>query len=220
MGRLRGVPLHVKTQRALLVRKAFLVFTLSVFIPILICAFILYYNLDHVVSFSSYLNPLAFLPSLKFFQGTNSARNGSPRRRGLTIHDRRIRYHDYNYLAAESLTYENRTYENNLEVLFRFPKKQDTSGLLLIFHGCGRSAYEWFHTIERQRIIGAAIDMSYACLAFQASDQSTRCWSTDTDLQNNVDVQRVFKALDYFYKEYPNLGKFKSRDDSHEENPF
>lgn len=208
MGRLRTSPLHVKAHRFFLARKLFLTFTITVLIPIFICSFILYHNFHHVLTISSYLNPLALFFSSK---GSQSAGGGSARKLGLNIHDRRIHYIDYNYLRAGSLTYENRTYENNLDVLYRFPKKKDTTGLLLIFHGCGRSAYEWFHTIERQRIIGAAIDMGYACLAFQAAAQSSRCWSIDTELQNNRDAQRVFKALDYFYKEHPNLGKLISQ---------
>jgi hypothetical protein len=130
-------------------------------------------------------------------------------RRGLTIFDRNIQYHDFNYLNSDSLTYDNRTYAEDLQILYRFPKKRSINSLLLIFHGCGRSARDWFHTIERQRIIGAAIDLGYACLAFQASDPMSHCWSNEIDIRTNEDVQMVWKGLENFYKEYPRLGKLK-----------
>jgi len=124
-------------------------------------------------------------------------------------YDQRIKYKDFNYLKPETLTYKNRTYSNNIEILFRFPQQNPISALLLIFHSCHQSAYDWFHTIERQRIIGAAIDLGYACLVFQATDKDNRCWSNDVDIYENKDVQMVFKGLEGFYKEYPELGKIK-----------
>ncbi len=133
--------------------------------------------------------------------------NKPERRKGLTNFDRNITYNDFNYLNPDSLTYDNRTYAGYVEILYRFPKKRPINSLLLIFHGCGRSTYEWFHTVERQRIIGAAIDLGYACLAFQATDQLSRCWSNEFEIEGNPDVQMVWKGLENFYKEYPKLGK-------------
>jgi len=121
-------------------------------------------------------------------------------------YEKNITYNDFNYLDSNTLTYENRTYSNNVQILFRLPQKRNITSLLLIFHGCSRSAYDWFHTIERQRIVGAAIDLGYGCLAFQAND---RCWSSNIDINTNEDAQMVIKGLEKFYEEYPKLGELR-----------
>ena len=206
MGRLRTLPLHIRIERFIRTRSISSIFGISCLLPMIICTCILIYNIGYIIAFFSYFITILF--GSDSFDSRNAFRE-TPTRRGLTIFDKRIRYRDYNYLNADTLTYENRTYEDDLQILFRFPQKRKSSGVLLIFHGCSRSAYDWFHTIERQRIIGAAIDLGYACLAFQAYDRSSRCWTNDVDLYSNVDAQRVLKALDYFYKEYPQLGKIQ-----------
>jgi len=109
------------------------------------------------------------------------------------------------YLNGLTNFHTNRTYLNDIEILFRLPKNVPSSALLLIFHGCNHSPYDWFHTIERQRIIGAAIDLGYGCIAFQATDQKSRCWSTDAQISKNPDVQMVLQGLEQFYEEYPKL---------------
>lgn len=121
------------------------------------------------------------------------------------IFDTYITYNDFNYLKPETLTYKKRTYSNNIEILYRLPKKLSPVAVLLVFHACKRSAYDWFHTIERQRIIGAAIDLGFVCLVFQATDNDTQCWSTDADIYENKDVQMIFKGLESFYQEYSSL---------------
>lgn len=120
-------------------------------------------------------------------------------------YDYYIKYNDFDYLRPESLTYKSRIYSNNTEILFRFPKKISISNLLLIFHACKHSAHDWFHTPERQRIIGAAIDLGYGCLVFQATDKDNQCWSNDADIYENKDVQMIFKGLEGFYEDYPKL---------------
>ncbi|CAF0941586.1 unnamed protein product [Rotaria sp. Silwood1] len=125
--------------------------------------------------------------------------------RGESVEDRKLKYREFNYLKPKTLTYEKRTYSNNIDILFRLPKKIRPQYLLLIFHGCGRSAHDWFHTTERQRIVGAALDLGFACLVFQATDKFTHCWSHNVDINENVDAQMVFKGLEGFYKEYPQL---------------
>ncbi|CAF1394192.1 unnamed protein product [Adineta steineri] len=120
-------------------------------------------------------------------------------------YDYYLTYNDFNYRKPETLTYKSRTYSNNTEILFRFPKKTAITAILLMFHSCKHSAYEWFHTPERQRIIGAALDLGYACLVFQSTDKITKCWSNDVDLYQNKDIQMVLKGLEEFYKEYPQL---------------
>jgi len=131
------------------------------------------------------------------------------KKHGLSIYDQKITYNDFNYLDSDTLTYEKRTYSDNVQLLFRLPKKVPISALLFIFHGCSRSANDYFHTIERQRIIGAAIDLGYGCLAFQATDDFSRCWSNDIDINVNNDVQMVWKGLKGFYEEYPKLSELK-----------
>jgi len=153
----------------------------------------------------------AYLPTqsqISQVKNVNILPRSTKHERGLTIYDENITYNDFNYLDSDTLTYENRTYSNDIQILFRLPKKCNITALLLIFHGCGRSAYEWFHTIERQRIIGAAIDLGYGCLVFQTTDKHSRCWSSNTDISNNNDVQMVLEGLENFYKEYPKFGEF------------
>lgn len=127
-------------------------------------------------------------------------------KRTLSADDRRITYKDFNYLKPASLTYTQKNYSKEIPILYRFPTQRDTRAILLIFHGCGRSAHDWFHTIERQRIIGAAIDLGFACLAFQATDQIRRCWSSEMDLTGNQDIQMVNQGMEGFFKEHPKLG--------------
>lgn len=133
-------------------------------------------------------------------------RDFSGKRRSID-YDYRIKYNDFNYRDPKTLTYSSRTFSNNSEILFRFPEKTSISALLLIFHSCKHTAYDWFHTVERQRIIGGAIELGYACLVFQAVDKISQCWSNNADIYENKDVQMVFEGLDSFYKQYPELGK-------------
>ena len=146
-------------------------------------------------------------PSLTVAQAENESSTSQSITNHLSLADQTIKYDDFNYLEAKTLSYENRTYAPHVIVLFRLPKKVPVTGLLLIFHGCSRSAHEWFHTIERQRIIGAAIDLGYGCLAFQAVDEESRCWSREVRLDQNEDVQRVVRGLEGFFKEHPKLGQ-------------
>jgi hypothetical protein len=170
-----------------------------------------YATSDYFLEFVSYI----FTSESKNFRftdvATNLIGNYQPReffgKRQSINYDYYIKYTDFDYLKSETLTYKSRTYSNNIEILFRYPKKTSVSALLLIFHACRHSAYDWFHTAERQRIIGAAIDLGYACLVFQATDKNNHCWSNVADIYENNDVQMVSKGLEGFYREYPDLGK-------------
>ncbi|CAF1288077.1 unnamed protein product [Rotaria magnacalcarata] len=187
-------------------RNSYVKITLSV-LTFIIFSFMLYLSFNHLV----YVYQVLHLPGHRYIslnRETKTAASVEPqpqKLRGITKIDRFIKYHDFNYLKAETLTYEKHTYSNHIPILYRLPQKVSTSALLLIFHGCSRSANDWFHTIERQRIIGAAIDLGYGCLAFQATDEFTRCWSNDMDFKENSDAQMVFKGLEGFYKENPAL---------------
>ncbi|CAF3467062.1 unnamed protein product [Rotaria socialis] len=180
--------------------------TLSIF-TFMIFSFLLYLNFDHLV----YAYQVLRLQRHSHISLNSETKAGGPlgsqprKLRGITRIDRLIRYHDFNYLQAKTLTYENHTYYNHIPILYRLPQKVTTSALLLIFHGCSRSANDWFHTFERQRIIGAAIDLGYGCLAFQATDEFTRCWSHNVNFKENNDAQMIFKGLEGFYKENPAL---------------
>jgi hypothetical protein len=166
----------------------------------------LYVNSDYILELIDYLFTEQREKTLDSSQ-LNTAENYIPRDFSGKIkslnYDFYIKYQDFDYRKSETLTYQTRKYFNNISISFRFPKKKSTSALLLIFHSCKDSPYDWFHTPERQRIIGAAIDLSYACLVFQAND---KCWSNDPDLYANKDIQMVFKGLEAFYKDYPELG--------------
>ncbi len=153
---------------------------------------------SHTLLDSPYLNTGEYYRPRNFFGKTKSLG-----------YDYYIRYEDFDYRKPETLTYKTRKYSNNASVLFRFPKHMSVSALLLIFHGCKDSAYDWFHTPERQRIIGAAIDLGYACLVFQATDKKSKCWSNHPDIYENKDIQMVFKGLEGFYTDYPELGRMK-----------
>ena len=122
--------------------------------------------------------------------------------------DANLKYEDFNYLQSDTLTSKTRVYTNASQIIFRMPTKKSTAALLLIFHSCNRMADDWFRSIERQRILGAAIDLGYGGLVFQATDAQTRCWSTDTDLDKNNDVQMVLNGLQGFYREHPKLGEY------------
>ncbi|CAF1395424.1 unnamed protein product [Rotaria sordida] len=131
-------------------------------------------------------------------------RNFPGKERSVSI-DHTIRYYDFNFRKPETLTYSSAIYDNNIEILYRLPRKPSISALLLIFHSCKHTAYDWFHSVERQRIIGAAIELGYACLVFQATNKISQCWSYKADIYENKDVQMVLKGLDGFYKQYPEL---------------
>ena len=141
------------------------------------------------------------------------AKNYEPRsfsgKKKSLYYDSRVTYRDFDYRKPGTLGYTNKIYADDIQILFRFPKLTSVSAVLLIFHSCRQTAYEWFHTPERQRIIGAALQLGYACLVFQARDKINRCWSNNADIYENIDVQMVFKGLEGFYKEHGNLGKMK-----------
>ncbi|CAF1570487.1 unnamed protein product [Adineta ricciae] len=120
-------------------------------------------------------------------------------------YDYYITYKDFNFRKPDTLTYENRTYANSTPIFYRFPRRTSILALLLIFHSCRHSAVHWFHTPERQRILGAAIDLGFACLVFQASDKTTKCWSNEGDIYQNRDVYYILKGLEGFFKDYPEL---------------
>ena len=171
----------------------------------------LYATSDYIIDYMSYM----FLPSsngpafhlsphemIKYYM----ARDFSGKKQSI-YYDYYIGYNDFNYRKPETLTYKSRTYANNTEILFRIPRKTPVSAVLLIFHSCRHSAADWFHTPERQRIIGAAIDLGYVCLVFQATDKTKKCWSNNADIYANNDVQMILKGLDGFYKDYPVFSK-------------
>ena len=116
-------------------------------------------------------------------------------------------YYYFNYFDSRTLTYRKRIYSNNVEVLFRLPENVAMSALLLIFPGCSHTRHDWFHTNERQRIIGGAIDLGFGCIAFQATNDLSLCWSTNADISKNRDVQMVFEGLEGFFEEFPKLGQ-------------
>ena len=170
-----------------------------------------YRNTDYISQVLSFLTfpqsdraRLASFPN-DMFENYQS-RDFFGKRRSIN-YDYHIRYNDFNYREPKTLTYSSRTYSNNTEILFRLPEKTSISALLLIFHSCKHTAYDWFHTVERQRIIGGAIELGYGCLVFQAIDKISQCWSNNADIYENKDVQMVFEGLDSFYKENPELGK-------------
>ena len=121
-------------------------------------------------------------------------------------YDHYIEYDDFDFRKPDSLTYQNRTFANQTQIFYRFPRQTSLAALLLIFHSCQDSASNWFHTPERQRIIGAAIDLGYGCLVFQSTNQTTGCWANEADIYENRDIQMVSQGLHGFYTEYPELG--------------
>lgn len=209
MSKFRPNSRHTPINNLALLRRYLCISTCSCLISAIVFSTILYYNMNHVLTlYSNTFSPMPIdRPSSVKIAFSHRMRNDRKITDGLTIHDRKITYQDFNYLNSETLTYDNRIYENKIRILFRMPKKRNITSLLLIFHGCSRSAYEWFHTIERQRIIGAAIDLGYGCLVFQATDNETSCWSSNQDLNDNEDARMVIKGLEHFYKEFPQLGK-------------
>ncbi len=209
MVRPQGRPRYIKAYY-FLIRRNITLLTISCVISTLIFFVIFYSSIDYISHLYSYKYPMHRTATEQNSKSISFNQDEPKQKKGLSIFDRNIKYQDFNYLNPASLTYDNRTYSGDLQILFRFPKKRSINSLLLIFHGCGRSAHNWFHTIERQRIIGAAIDLGFACLAFQATDQFNRCWSSESDININEDAKMVIKGLENFYKEYPSLGKLQS----------
>lgn len=185
------------------------VFIAFFLITFLIFSFIIYSNSYYLLRIYQLL-PLPGHSSV-LQDGESKSSNipeSNPRqmRKVLSKYDQTIKYNEFDYLKPDTITYEKSTYTNNVEILYRLPKKTPISALLLIFHGCGRSSLDWFTTIERQRIIGAAIDLGYGCLAFQAVDDFTHCWANYDVVTENIDAQMVLKGLEGFFKEHPKLG--------------
>ncbi|CAF1061890.1 unnamed protein product [Rotaria sordida] len=172
-------------------------------IPVYLCSLITF-SLLLYLSFN-YLHFLVSTTLIDFTKIITPIDPHTRKVRGMSVEDKKLKYREFNYLKPETLTYEKRTYFNNIEILFRLRKRPRPQALLLIFHGCGRSAHDWFHTIERQRIIGAALELGYGCLVFQATDDFTHCWSNNPDVHQNTDAQMVLKGLEGFYKEFPHL---------------
>jgi len=139
---------------------------------------------------------------LKVLIGNYQPRSFTGKEQSVSF-DQTIVYQDFNFLRNETLTFERREYSSKEKFLFRFPKKIETSALLLIFHSCNQTANHWFRTGERQRIIGAAIDLGYGILVFQSTDRIHRCWSLNTDIYQNEDIEMVVEILKKFYNEFP-----------------
>ncbi len=211
MSKTRARLRYGKSYRLALIRRYMRLLVISCIISTLVFSIIFYLNINHVVAlYSDLFSPTPIqAPVQQKIKTMRIVKSTIPPTRGLSSSDAHITYNDFNYLNSETLTYENRTYSNDVHIVFRLPKNRVATALLLIFHGCGRSIYEWVYTIERQRIIGAAIDLGYGCIAFQATDQFNRCWSSETDIFDNEDVQMVLKGLKNFYKEYPKLSELK-----------
>lgn len=171
----------------------------------------LYFHADHVMALVDYLffstsNQLLKYPIRaqigEHYQGRNFLGKAE------SIHyDFYIEYKDFHFAKPESLTYSNRTYPNDIEILYRFPREIPLVALVLIFHACNDSASNWFHTPERQRIIGAAINFGFGCLVFQSTDKTTGCWSSEVDIYKNRDIQMVLQALHHFYIDFPVLSR-------------
>lgn len=171
----------------------------------------LYYNSGYVFIFLNYLTRGRTGPGgSPTFIPVNTANDYYPRefkgKSQSVKYDTYIVYGDFNFRKSETLTYRKQTYSDNIEILFRFPRIAPISSLLLIFHSCHHTAYDWFETPERQRIIGAAIDLGYGCLVFQSTNNISRCWSNNADIYENKDVQMVVKGLENFYQDFPILG--------------
>lgn len=120
-------------------------------------------------------------------------------------YDQLIVYNDFNFLNAETLTYEQRIYSNNMLFLYRFPTKKNMVGLVFLFHSCETTAMDWFQSIEHQRIVGAAIEIGLGCVALQPLGNRTGCWSLKTPSATNHDVLLVLSALDNFYREHSSI---------------
>lgn len=181
--------------------------------------FTFYLNSDYLSELFTYL----FTRRTKLIPGLRSPdeiiKNYQPRqfsgKSESANYDQNIKYNDFDYLQNETLTYQRRNYSNQAQLLFRLPTKVTISAVLLIFHACQRTADDWFHTTERQRILGAALNLGYGCLVFQALNTLNRCWSHAADIYENEDVQKIFRELDRFYEEHSQLGKdgaFTSKD--------
>ena len=118
--------------------------------------------------------------------------------------DTNIKYNDFDYRRPETITYKKKQYSNSnrSSLVYRLPQKRSTIGVLLLFHNCNQTSIDLFRLIETQRIIGAAIDLGFACLAFDASNRLNRCWSTTVDLDVNRDVRMVERTLEQFYDQF------------------
>ena len=190
-----------------------LAFLIAVFVGALLTFLVTFYlNSDYLSDFISFiLNPQRSRRVMDLRSPDEIIKNYQPRMFSGKVqsinYDHSLTYDDFDYLTNESLTYQRRNYSKNAQLLFRLPAKTSISAVLLVFHACRRSATDWFHTVERQRILGAAIDLGYGCLVFQALDSVDRCWSHTADIYENEDVQKIFRELDGFYEDHPGLGR-------------
>jgi hypothetical protein len=189
-----------------------LLFLIAVFCGALITFIVTFYlNSDYLSELIEYIH----LARTKFANAQQSPneiiQNYQPRqfegKHQSINYDQYIEYHDFDFMKNETLTYQRSIYSNDSQLLFRLPFKTSISAVLLVFHSCQRTAADWFHTSERQRILGAALDLGLGCLVFQALNTVDRCWSHAADIYENEDVQNVFRELDQFYAEHPRLGR-------------
>lgn len=192
----------------------YLLFLILAFFSALITFLItLYFHADHVMALVDYLlssqsNELIKYP-VRSRIGEHYQGRDFPGKARSIHYDYYIQYKDFNFEKPESLTYTNRTYTNQIQILYRLPRRTSLAALLLIFHACNDSASDWFHTPERQRIIGAAIDLGYGCLVFQSTDKTNGCWANEVDVYENRDIQMITQALHDFYTDFPALGTRK-----------
>lgn len=191
-----------------------LLFLSTTFTVAFITFFITFYrNSDSLLDLYYYLSskphPFGGPRSLNVLIGNYQPRSFTGKEQSVSF-DQSIIYQDFNFLQSETLTFEQREYSSREKFFFRFPTKVETWALLFIFHSCNHTANDWFRTVERQRIIGAAVDLGYATLVFQSTDRIHRCWSMNTDIYQNEDIEMVVKILKKFYKEFPKFGKIST----------
>lgn len=79
-------------------------------------------------------------------------------------------------------------------------------GVLLVFHGCGHSATDWWDRQEscpdckglpeEKRIVATAVARSYAVVAFSSQDRTFRsCWDVVAPPRITVDIQKTKNSV-------------------------
>jgi hypothetical protein len=84
---------------------------------------------------------------------------------------------------------------DGVEIAYTTGSIRAALGVVLMFHGCGQTAVDWFQLPEHRRVVREFRKARLAVLAFTAVNKLSQCWSTRYPAKDNEDVARVSHAF-------------------------
>mmetsp|Transcript_33850 Transcript_33850/g.74256 ORF Transcript_33850/g.74256 Transcript_33850/m.74256 type:complete len:445 (+) Transcript_33850:94-1428(+) len=77
------------------------------------------------------------------------------------------------------------------EIIFQYPEGKGCSGVLYLFHGCGRRAASFFYSPQGRDMMMMALNAGLAVVTF-TKDNEVGCWSPGRDMPAILHVSKTF----------------------------